>query len=100
MQALLDYPWPGNVRELDHAVERAVLMACDDVIRIDDLALRSGRTTAAHFERMSLDQAEVFLIKRALARCGGNVRQAARGLGLSRSGLYRRMEKYGLTHDG
>ena len=100
MQALLDYPWPGNVRELDHAVERAVLMARDDVIRIDDLALRSVRTTAAHFERMSLDQAEAFLIKRALARCGGNVRQAAQELGLSRSGLYRRMEKYGLTHDG
>ncbi len=100
MQALLDYPWPGNVRELDHAVERAVLMARDDVIRIDDLALRSGRAKAAHFERMSLDQAEAFLIKRALARCGGNVRQAAQELGLSRSGLYRRMEKYGLTHDG
>jgi DNA-binding NtrC family response regulator len=100
MQALLDYPWPGNVRELDHAVERAVLMARDDVIRVDDLALRSGRTTAAHFERMSLDQAEAFLIQRALARCGGNVRQAAQELGLSRSGLYRRMEKYGLTHDG
>jgi DNA-binding NtrC family response regulator len=100
MQALLDYAWPGNVRELDHAVERAVLMARDDVIRIDDLALRSGRTAAAHFERMSLEQAEAFLIKRALARCGGNVRQAAQELGLSRSGLYRRMEKYGLTHDG
>jgi len=100
MQALLDYPWPGNVRELDHAVERAVLMARDDVIRIDDLALRSGRTTGAHFERMSLEQAEAFLIKRALARCGGNIRQAAQELGLSRSGLYRRMEKYGLTHDG
>jgi DNA-binding NtrC family response regulator len=100
MQALLDYAWPGNVRELDHAVERAVLMARDDVIRIDDLALRSGRTAAAHFERMSLEQAEACLINRAQARCGGNVRQAAQELGLSRSGLYRRMEKYGLTHDG
>jgi DNA-binding NtrC family response regulator len=100
MRALLDYPWPGNIRELDHAVERALLMARDDVIRIDDLALRSARPTTAHFERMSLDQAEAFLIKRALARCGGNVKQAAAELGLSRSGLYRRMDKHGLTHDG
>jgi DNA-binding NtrC family response regulator len=99
MRALLDYPWPGNIRELDHSVERAVLMAPGDVIRPDDLALRSGRVSGAHFERLSLDAAEAFLIKRALARCDGNVRQAAAELGLSRSGLYRRMEKHGLTHD-
>jgi DNA-binding NtrC family response regulator len=100
MQALLEYPWPGNIRELDHAVERAVLMARGDAVRTDDLALRSVRAGAVQLERMSLEEAEAFLINRALTRCGGNVKQAAAELGLSRSGLYRRMEKYGLTNDG
>lgn len=99
MQALLDYPWPGNVRELDHAVERAVLLATDDVVRLDDLALRTVRSGAERYEDMTLDGAEAGLIRRALDRSGGNVKQAASELGVSRSGLYRRMEKYGLAQD-
>ena len=99
MQTLLDYPWPGNVRELDHAVERAVLLASDDVVRPDDLALRPVRSGAERYEDMPLDAAEAALILRALDRSGGNVKQAASELGLSRSGLYRRMDKYGLAHD-
>lgn len=99
MQALLDYPWPGNVRELDHAVERAVLLATDNVVRLDDLALRTVRSGAERYEDMTLDGAEAGLIRRALDRSGGNVKQAASELGVSRSGLYRRMEKYGLAQD-
>lgn len=99
MQALLDYPWPGNVRELDHAVERAVLLATDDVVRLDDLALRTVRSGAERYEDMTLDGAEAGLIRRALDRSDGNVKQAASELGVSRSGLYRRMEKYGLAQD-
>jgi DNA-binding NtrC family response regulator len=95
MRALSDYPWPGNVRELDHAVERAVLMAQADRIRIGDLALRSGRESPARLDDMSLEDVEAFLIQKALAR-HGSVAQAARALGLSRSALYRRLERYGL----
>jgi DNA-binding NtrC family response regulator len=95
LQALVDYPWPGNVRELDHAVERAVLMAQTDRIRVADLALRSARESTARLDDMSLEEVEAFLIKKALAR-HGNVSQAARALGLSRSALYRRLERYGL----
>jgi DNA-binding NtrC family response regulator len=96
LQALSDYPWPGNVRELDHAVERAVLMAQTDRVRASDLALRSGRESPARLDDMSLEDVEAFLIKKALAR-HGNVTQAARALGLSRSALYRRLERYGLA---
>ena len=95
LQALSEYPWPGNVRELDHAVERAVLMAQTDRIRVTDLALRAGREAPARLDDMSLEEVEAFLIKKALAR-HGNVSQAARALGLSRSALYRRLERYGL----
>jgi DNA-binding NtrC family response regulator len=97
MQALLEHPWPGNVRELDHAIERAVLMAQGDVVRTVDLGLRPAREGAARVEDMSLEEVEAFLIKKAMARYGGNISHAADALGLSRSALYRRLEKYGLS---
>src|SRR5579863_1679078 len=96
MQALLDNPWQGNVRELNHVVERAVLMAQDQMVRPADLALRSGAQGALRLEDMSLEEVEAFLIKKALARYNGNVSHAANALGLSRSALYRRLQRYGL----
>ena len=96
MQALLEHSWPGNVRELDHAVERAVLMAPGPLVRSGDLALRPGRDSGARVEDMSLEDVECFLIKKAMTRYDGNVSQAAKALGLSRSALYRRLQRYGL----
>ena len=96
MQAMLDNPWQGNVRELNHVVERAVLLAQDTVIRNIDLALRSGPQGSPRLDDMSLEEVEAFLIKKALARYNGNVSHAANALGLSRSALYRRLQRYGL----
>jgi DNA-binding NtrC family response regulator len=96
MQALLSNAWQGNVRELNHVVERAVLMAGDSLIRPNDLALRSGHEGAPRLEDMSLEEVESFLIRKALARYSGNVSHAAKALGLSRSALYRRLQRYGL----
>jgi DNA-binding NtrC family response regulator len=95
-KALLEYPWPGNVRELDHTVERAVLMAQGRVVVTSDLGLRSERDGSPRLEDMSLEEVEAFLIKKTLARFSGNVSQAAEALGLSRSALYRRLQRYGL----
>ncbi len=96
MQLLLDHAWPGNVRELDHAVERAVLMAQAEQVQARDLGLRAARDATARIEDMSLEEVEGFLIKKALARYDGNVSQAAKALGLSRSALYRRLQRFGL----
>jgi DNA-binding NtrC family response regulator len=96
MQALLENSWQGNVRELNHVVERAVLMAQGNMVRSADLALRSGGHASTRLEDMSLEEVEAFLIKKALARYSGNVSQAANALGLSRSALYRRLQRYGL----
>src|SRR5712671_6015788 len=96
LQALLDHPWPGNIRELDHAVERGVLMAQGSMIRLAELGLRIDRDATSRIEDMSLEDVEGFLIKKAMARFDGNVSQAAKGLGLSRSALYRRLQRYGL----
>lgn len=97
LQALLDYSWPGNVRELDHTVERAVLLSPAEMVHASDLGLRpAGRDGPPRLEDMSLEEVESFLIKKALARYEGNVSEAAEALGLSRSALYRRFQKYGL----
>src|SRR5450631_2403190 len=100
IKALLAHAWPGNVRELDHAVERAVLMAQGEVVRAVDLGLRSGREGPPRLEDMSLEDVEALLIKKALARFSGNVSHAANALGLSRSALYRRLQRYGLLGAG
>jgi DNA-binding NtrC family response regulator len=94
LEGLLAHPWPGNVRELDHAVERAVLMATGERIRVGDLGLRRAGD-APRLEDLSLEEVEGLLVRKAMDRFGGNVSQAARALGLSRSALYRRLEKYG-----
>ena len=99
MQSLTRHGWPGNVRELDHAVERAVLMAQKATVAAADLGLlvepRSA-VDASRLEDMSMEDVESFLIRKALTRYGNNVSQAANALGLSRSALYRRMQRYGI----
>lgn len=96
MQAMLEHKWPGNVRELNHVVERAVLMAGGTQIRAQDLALRAVSPSSQRLEDMSLEDVEAHLIKKALDRYKGNVSAAADALGLSRSALYRRLQRYNL----
>jgi DNA-binding NtrC family response regulator len=95
LQALESHGWPGNVRELDHTLERAVLLAAGTAVRAADLGLRGG-AGAARLEDLPLEEVERLLIRKAIERHGGNVSQAAKALGLSRSALYRRLQHYGL----
>ncbi|MHB1225747.1 MAG: sigma-54-dependent transcriptional regulator [Gemmatimonadaceae bacterium] len=96
-QALLDHGWPGNIRELGHAVERAVLLAQGDLVRVSDLGLRvPAGAGGAKLDDLTLEEVERLVIQKALARFDGNVSHAARALGLSRSALYRRLESHGL----
>jgi DNA-binding NtrC family response regulator len=96
LEVLAAYAWPGNVRELDHVVQRAVLLARADEVRPADLGLQPTASAGGErrLEEMSLEEVERLLIQKALRRFGGNVSQAAEALGLSRSALYRRMQKY------
>jgi DNA-binding NtrC family response regulator len=96
MRALTEHTWPGNVRELDHSVERAVLMTHGPEMKTEDLGLRAGGEREKPLDDMSLEEVECFLIKKALSRFDGNVSRAAEALGLSRSALYRRLQRYGL----
>jgi DNA-binding NtrC family response regulator len=101
MQALLSCAWPGNVRQLDHVVERAVLMAKEQKVMPGDLGLNRQTQASDRLEDLTLEEVERILVQKAMARHEGNISHAATALGLSRTALYRRLEKYGLdTSDG
>jgi DNA-binding NtrC family response regulator len=96
MQALLSYEWPGNIRELEHTIERATLLSHGDRVDAPDLNLRPSSDEAPTLDEMALEDVERLLIQKALKRYEGNVSQAAAALGLSRSALYRRLQRFGL----
>jgi DNA-binding NtrC family response regulator len=98
LELLRLHSWPGNVRELAHTVERAVLMAEPSAasIGVRDLGLQPQRAPAEATTPRSLDDAERVFIEKVLAEHGGDVRQAAQQLGMSRSALYRRLQQYGV----
>ena len=94
------YNWPGNVRELQHAIERAVIMAQSPVLQPEDFFFGPGREPVEEDNltngSMHIDEVEKMLIRKALKKYNGNITEAAEELGLTRSSLYRRLEKYGL----
>lgn len=106
IDALLRYSWPGNVRELNHVLERAVLLCSGNHIVAGDLQLQAGANAVASapatkaLDHMTLDDAEQLMVRQALDRYAGNIMQAAEHLGLSRSALYRRLEKFGMSTAG
>ncbi len=99
LSALQNYAWPGNVRELNSVVERSLLLASGDEIGAADLRLSAAKAGPPSLEEMSLEDAERALIRAAIKRNGGSVQAAAEALGLSRSAMYRRLEKLGLKPD-
>jgi DNA-binding NtrC family response regulator len=96
LRALEAHPWPGNVRELSHAVERALLMAVGPRIGAADLLLPGRASAAPSLEDMAIEDMEALLIRKALAR-HGSATAAAEALGLSRSAMYRRLQKLGIS---
>ncbi len=96
MAAIADYPWPGNVRALRHALERAVILCDGETLRIGDFPLQPAAAKEAAPIGGTLEEIERRAIETALERHAGNVTHAAQELGITRTSLYRRMEKYGL----
>lgn len=95
---LMHYSWPGNVRELQHAIERAVIMTETPSLEPEDFILTPPRmkSTDLGFDSYNLDEIEKQVIEKVMRQNQGNISQAAQELGLTRTSLYRRMEKYGL----
>ena len=95
---LKSYPWPGNIRELRHAIERAVILSDSQVLQPSDFPFSEAarREEELVFENYNLENIERLIIRKALTKHNGNITHVARELGLTRTSLYRRMEKYGL----
>jgi transcriptional regulator of acetoin/glycerol metabolism len=108
-EMLRAYAWPGNVRELRNMVESLLLMAEGEAVTVDEVAAfleaapappipASGLAAVLpHAGSTSLEQAERAAIIRAIRTCHANLAEAARSLGISRSTLYRKMERYRLN---
>jgi DNA-binding NtrC family response regulator len=95
LKALETYHWPGNVREMSHLMERAVLLAQGSSLGEEDLHLSALKQNNS-LPMMTLEQAEQILIHQALALANNNIPKAAIRLGLTKSSMYRRLEKYGI----
>lgn len=97
---LKQYPWPGNIRELRHAVERAMILGHSDKLQAGDLLMNTGSAQGTAItmddDFLNLQNLEQTAITTALQKHRGNISHAAKELGITRTSLYRRMEKYGL----
>jgi DNA-binding NtrC family response regulator len=97
LKKLEQYSWPGNIRELQHAIERAVIMSEGKRLEADDFLLSAPRKMdELELDTFNLDEVERKIITKVLQKYKGNVSHASKELGLTRTSLYRRMEKYGL----
>jgi two-component system response regulator HydG len=96
---LKTHSWPGNIRELMHSVERAIIMSDHDILTIDDFLLNQNTLEAkAVSDTVNLDEIEKSTIERALKKYDGNISKAAKELGLGRTTIYRKMDKYGINY--
>lgn len=101
MSRLTKHQWPGNIRELQHAIERAVILSNASVLQPEDFNFnaapaREKDADGINLDQFNLDEVEKLLIRKVLKKYNGNITQAAAELGLTRSSLYRRLEKHGL----
>lgn len=100
MARMTKHTWPGNIRELQHAIERAVILSNSSVLQPEDFTFAPNATKETdqpmNLDQFNLDEVEKLLIRKVLKKYNGNITQAASELGLTRSSLYRRLEKHGL----
>ena len=98
LEKLERYAWPGNVRELRHAIERAVILTEEPVLDPESFVFSASAVTSqSSTEINTLDENErVFIEQALLQKHQGNVTQTAKALGITRTALYRRLDKYGL----
>jgi two-component system, NtrC family, response regulator HydG len=97
LNSLSKYAWPGNIRELQHAVERAVILSEGNKLQFHDFSINAPTSGTAKTEHnLNLEEMEKRYILKAISKNKGNITKAAKDLGIARTALYRRLEKYGL----
>ncbi len=99
MEKLRNYRWPGNIRELMHAVERAVILSEGNALDLEDFPREiytHSPASAMSMDSLNIEEMEKQTIQSAIRKCNGNLTAAAKELGMGRSTLYRKIERYGL----
>jgi len=101
-QFMVRYDWPGNVRELENVIERAVVLAQNDTISLDDLPFTVKPQQPDILRRASRSKWDLKILEReyilnVLAECSGNHSQAAQYLGIARNTLWRKLKEYGVS---
>ncbi|MBX2950921.1 MAG: sigma-54-dependent Fis family transcriptional regulator [Leadbetterella sp.] len=96
LRKLMDYPFPGNVRELQYSIERAVIMCENDTLEPGDLIFLPLESPLAEPEGkdLKLSSVEKNTILKVIEKNNGNISKAAKELGITRTALYRRLNKY------
>ncbi len=99
MRLLLDYSWPGNVRELENSIEHAAVLVKAGRIEVEHLppAIRDSQSSQQAPKSPTIAEHEVKLLQETMEECGWNKKEAARRLGISRSTLYEKLKRYGIT---
>lgn len=99
MEIFLDHSWPGNVRELENVIEHAVVIAKKEEITPKDLPQNLFQKTGESREPMTLQEFEKALILKTLREVDWNKHKAAKKLKITRSTLYGKIRRYGLSKD-
>ena len=102
LEWLAAQPWPGNIRQLTQTLERTVLLANKSELAQTDFIAAEPHDDSAGQHRlgvdgMTLEQVERRMIEQAMGQHRGNISHVAQALGLSRTALYRRLERHGLS---
>lgn len=95
-QALKEYVWEGNIRELQHTVEKAVIMAENRDVDVEQLRLQPIALSSQKREGSTLEEMERRMISETIASSDGNMTTVAQQLGISRQTLYNKIKRYGL----
>ena len=93
---LTDHPWYGNIRELEHAMEHAVIVCDGTELHEHDFRLTASQSKDKMLEVTTLEEMEAEMIRKSIAKCGGNLSAVASTLGITRQTLYNKMKKYGI----
>jgi len=97
---LLQYHYPGNVRELQYSIERAIIMSENDILSNEDVIFspieKSQVHTTSRNEEHNLLELERNTILKVIEKHNGNISQASKELGITRTALYRRLSKYNI----
>ncbi|MEM7656999.1 MAG: sigma-54 dependent transcriptional regulator [Bacteroidota bacterium] len=100
-QFLQKYDWPGNVRQLQHSMERAVILGEGNPLPPEFIHAQflEQESEGMYLHTLNLQEVEIQVIQLALRKHAGNITYAARDLGITRTSLYRRLEKYHINED-